>query len=338
MLNDIYQSLSPIAFSIGGFNVYWYGLAYLTGFVLGAIIIYLVAKSWKAPIAADDVSSLMMGIAIGVIIGGRLGYVLFYGAGYYWSHPAHIFMFSEGGMSFHGGLVGAIIGGIIACKFLHLRARTIIDLGCIAAPVGLFFGRLANFVNGELWGTPTDVAWAVSFPSGGGIPRHPSQLYEALLEGIVLFCILIYMAQKKPPLPQGTFLGTFTLLYGIFRFFIEYVRVPDQQLGYIIGNMTMGQLLSIPLIIFGIVELVLAHDRQWPQISYESGYIRRIATEDAHSRIVLVNDQTVDNSREEKDNKAEKKKNKESSKKSPEKIKDSKRTDSKTGKGKHFKS
>ncbi len=284
MLNDIYQSLSPVAFSVGGFDVYWYGLAYLTGFVLGALIIYYVAKSWKAPIAFDDVSSLMMGIAIGVVLGGRLGYVLFYGAGYYLRHPSHIFMFSEGGMSFHGGLIGAIIGGIISCKYLHLRARTIIDLGCIAAPVGLFFGRLANFVNGELWGKATDVAWAVSFPSGGGIPRHPSQLYEALLEGLVLFIVLICMARKKPPLPQGTFLGMFTLLYGIFRFIVEFVRVPDQQLGYIIGSMTMGQLLSIPLIIFGIVELVLAHDRQWPQVSYESGYIRRIATEDGGAR------------------------------------------------------
>ncbi len=272
MLNNIFHSLNPVAFTIGSFSVYWYGLAYLTGFVLGSIIIYKVAKSWRAPISVDDVSSLMLGIAIGVILGGRLGYVLFYGAGYYWHNPSRIFMFSEGGMSFHGGLIGAIIGGVITCKIHHLRPRTIIDLGCIAAPVGLFFGRIANFINGELWGTPTDVAWAVSFPSGGSIPRHPSQLYEALLEGLVLFCIMMILARKKPPLPQGTFLGTFLLCYGVFRFIVEFVRVPDPQLGYLIGGMTMGQLLSIPLIIFGIIELLLARSRQWPQISYERGY------------------------------------------------------------------
>ena len=277
MLNEIFQSLSPVAFSIGSFSVYWYGLAYLAGFVLGALVIYKVAKSWQAPITFDDVSSLMMGVAIGVVLGGRLGYVLFYGAGYYWEHPSHIFMFSEGGMSFHGGLIGAIIGGIIASKVLHLRPRTVIDLGCIAAPIGLFFGRLANFVNGELWGLETTVPWAVSFPSGGGVPRHPSQLYEALLEGLVLFCIMMYLARKKPPLPQGTFLGTFTLCYGIFRFIIEFVRVPDPQVGYLLGGMTMGQLLSIPLIIFGIMELSLAHARHWPQIAYERGYIRNIS-------------------------------------------------------------
>ncbi len=273
MLNDIYQSLSPIAFSIGPVHVYWYGLSYLMGFVLGAFILYKVAKRWNTPLIFDDVSSLMMGIAFGVILGGRLGYVLFYGAGYYLQNPSHIFMFSEGGMSFHGGLIGAIIGGVITCKILNLRPRTITDLGCIAAPVGLFFGRIANFINGELWGTPTDVAWAVSFPAGGGVPRHPSQLYEALLEGLVLFIIMMYLSRKKPPLPQGTFLGVFTLCYGIFRFIVEFVRVPDSQLGYLIGGMTMGQLLSIPLIVFGIIELKLAYERQWPQISYESGHV-----------------------------------------------------------------
>ncbi len=272
MLNDIYQSLSPIAFSIGSFQVYWYGLSYLLGFVLGSVILYRVAQRWETPIVFDDVSSLMMGIAFGVILGGRLGYVLFYGAGFYLHNPSHIFMFSEGGMSFHGGLIGAIVGGVIACKLHHLRPRTVIDLGCIAAPVGLFFGRIANFINGELWGMETNVSWAVSFPAGGGVPRHPSQLYEALLEGLVLFIILMYLSRKKPPLPQGTFLGVFTLGYGIFRFIVEFVRVPDAQLGYLIGGMTMGQLLSIPLIVFGIIELKLAYERQWPQISYERGY------------------------------------------------------------------
>ncbi len=268
MLDSIYHSLNPVAIQIGSFSIQWYGLSYLAGFILGAIVLYKVAKYWDLPITLDDLSSVMTGIAFGVILGGRLGYVLFYGAGFYLHNPSHIFMFSEGGMSFHGGLIGAVIGGSIACKVDGLNARTIVDLGVIAAPIGLFFGRIANFINGELWGLPTGVSWAVTFPSGGGIPRHPSQLYEAFLEGLVLFVVMMCLSRKKPARPQGTFAGYFLLLYGIFRFMVEYVRVPDPQLGYLFGFITMGQLLSLPLIILGVIELYLAHQRQWPQKIY----------------------------------------------------------------------
>lgn len=268
-LNDLYQHLNPIAFSLGPLTVRWYGLAYLAGFVLGAYVIWRVQKRWKLGYSPDELMSIMIGIAFGVIIGGRLGYVLFYGAGYYLVHPLSIFMLSEGGMSFHGGLVGAITGGWIACRSVKVSFPTMCDLGVIAAPVGLFFGRCANFINGELWGKQTDLPWGVMFETGGGVYRHPSQLYEALLEGVVMFCVLYAMSRRRPARPQGTFLGMFLMLYGIFRFLVEFVRVPDEQLGYIVGGViTMGQILSLPLVVIGIVILVIAQRRQAPQAGH----------------------------------------------------------------------
>ena len=273
-LNDIYQSLNPIAFSFGPITVRWYGIAYLLGFVLGGVVIGKVSKRWGLDFTLDDLLSVMIGIAFGVIIGARLGYVIFYGAGYYLVHPLSIFILSEGGMSFHGGLVGAIVGGAIACRKLQISFLTMCDLGVIAAPIGLFFGRCANFINGELWGKPTDLPWGVIFESGGNVYRHPSQLYEALLEGLVMFFVMMVLSRRRPPRPQGTFLGTFLLLYGVFRFLIEFVRLPDEQLGYIIGGViTMGQILSVPLAVAGIVILVIAHRRQSPQ----QGYLYEIA-------------------------------------------------------------
>ena len=268
MLNEIYHAIDPVAIQFGSLSIYWYGLAYVCGFVLGAWIIWKTICRWKLDIVADEVLSIMLGIAFGVILGGRLGYVLFYGAGYYLAHPLDIFMLRQGGMSFHGGFIGAVVGGSLVCKKLGLSIRSVCDLGVIAAPVGLFFGRCANFVNGELWGKPTDLPWAVVFETGGNIARHPSQLYEAALEGLVLLIVMLYLAHRTPARPQGTFIGTFLLLYGVFRFLIEFVRVPDAQLGYIIGPITMGQILSLPLIILGIVELVLARRRNWPQVGH----------------------------------------------------------------------
>lgn len=268
-LNDLYQHLDPIAFSWGPITVRWYGLAYLMGFVLGAYVIWRIQKRWKLGYSSDELMSIMIGLAFGVIIGGRLGYVLFYGAGYYLSHPLSIFMLSEGGMSFHGGLVGAVIGGYLACRSLRVSFPTMCDLGVIAAPVGLFFGRCANFVNGELWGKPTSLPWGVMFETGGNVYRHPSQLYEALLEGVVMFCVMIWLSRRRPARPQGTFLGTFLMLYGIFRFLVEFVRVPDEQLGYLIGGtITMGQILSLPLVVIGVAILVIANRRQAPQVGH----------------------------------------------------------------------
>lgn len=270
-LNELYHQLNPIAFALGPVVVRWYGLAYLAGFVLGAAWIWKTQKRWGLDLTLDDLISVMIGLAFGVIIGARLAYVLFYGAGYYLEHPLEILAFNQGGMSFHGGLIGAVVGGGIVARRLHLSLATLCDLGVSAAPIGLFFGRCANFINGELWGKPTDLPWGVMFSDAGGgmVYRHPSQLYEALLEGAVLFLVLFVLSRRKPTLPPGTFLGVFLLLYGVFRALIEFVRVPDAQLGYLFGNfLTMGQILSLPLIIAGVVVLVIAAHIKAPQQIY----------------------------------------------------------------------
>ena len=267
MLNDIYQGLDPIAFSLGPLVVRWYGLAYVLGFVCAAAIIYFVAKRWKLGMSEDNLLTLMVCAIVGVVLGARIGYVLFYGDGYYLSHPREILAFNQGGMSFHGGLVGLLIGGAVAALMTRIPFLTLADLGSIAAPIGLFFGRCANFVNGELWGAPTDGPLGVVFGGAAGMmPRHPSQLYEAVLEGLVIFCVLFALSRKRPPRPQGTFLGAFLVLYGIFRFLIEFVREPDVQLGYLWGGwLTMGQVLSAPLIVAGIALLIYAARTRHPQ-------------------------------------------------------------------------
>lgn len=268
MLNDIYQGLDPIAFSLGPLVVRWYGLAYVLGFVCAAAIIYFVAKRWKLGMSEDNLLTLMVCAIVGVVLGARIGYVLFYGDGYYLSHPLEILAFNQGGMSFHGGLVGLLIGGAVAAHMTRIPFLTLADLGSIAAPIGLFFGRCANFVNGELWGAPTDGPLGVVFGGAAGMmPRHPSQLYEAVLEGLVIFCVLFALSRKRPPRPQGTFLGAFLVLYGIFRFLIEFVREPDVQLGYLWGGwLTMGQVLSAPLIVAGIALLIWAAKTRHPQV------------------------------------------------------------------------
>lgn len=265
MLDQLYHSLNPVAFEIGTFSVRWYGLAYAFGFLCASIVMYRVAKRWRLCLTVDDIMSVMVGIGFGVILGGRLAYVIFYGGQYYLAHPLEVFATNQGGMSFHGGLVGALLGGALACKFCRLNMWTMADLGVIGTPIGLFFGRIANFINGELWGKPTDVAWAVTFESGGLVPRHPSQLYEALLEGLLIFIVLYTLSKKSPPLPQKTFLSLFLLFYGCARFLVEFVRVPDEQLGYLWGWLTMGQLLSVPLIIIGTWMLFKALKNPQPQ-------------------------------------------------------------------------
>ena len=268
MLQAIYNAIDPVAFAIGPLQVRWYGLAYLAGFVICSLVIYKVAQRWRVKFTTDDLLVIVICIMIGTILGGRLGYVLFYGNGYYLTNPAKIFAFQDGGMSFHGGVIGIVIGGIVASKITKVKFVTMADLVVVAAPIGLFFGRCANFINGELWGAVTDLPWGVVFENAGSLPRHPSQLYEALLEGVVLFIILYSMSRKKPPLPQGTYIGTFLILYGVFRILIEFVRQPDAQIGYLFGNwLTMGMLLSVPLILAGVGFLIYAHKRKLPQAS-----------------------------------------------------------------------
>ncbi len=267
MLNDIYQSLDPVAFTLGPITVRWYGLAYVVGFALAAFILYRVAKRWRVRISGDDVITIMLCVMVGIIACARLGYCLFYGDGYYLAHPLDILAFNQGGMSFHGGLVGALLGGIVAWKLTKIPFLTLADLGAIAAPLGLFFGRCANFVNGELWGAPTDLPWGVVFGGAAGtMARHPSQLYEALLEGLVIFLVLYLLSRRRPPLPRGTFIGGFLAMYGVFRFLLEFVRQPDAQLGYLWGGwLTMGQLLSVPLIVAGVALIIYAAKTKLPQ-------------------------------------------------------------------------
>jgi phosphatidylglycerol:prolipoprotein diacylglycerol transferase len=265
VLNELYQSLDPIAFSVGPVSVRWYGLAYIFGFVAAGLVAWRTARRWGLRLTADDLLMVVVGAAFGVIVGARTFYVLFYNLDYYLANPGRIVVFNEGGMSFHGGLVGGLLGGYLACRCLRLSFATICDLVIVGAPLGLFFGRCANFVNGELWGKPTDLPWGVAFESGGGVMRHPSQLYEALLEGVLLFLVLYALSRKVPPRPQGTFVGTFLVGYGCLRFLIEFVRVPDAQLGYLWGPVTMGQLLSLPLVAAGAALLVYARKRRRPQ-------------------------------------------------------------------------
>ena len=267
MLNDIYQSIDPVLFSLGPFTVRWYGVAYVLGFVCAALVVWRVARRWRVRVDADSLLTIMFCVIVGVIVGGRLGYVLFYGDGYYLAHPEKIFAFNEGGMSFHGGLIGALLSGLVAGRLTGIPYLTLADLGCIGAPLGLLFGRCANFINGELWGAPTDAPWGVVFGGAAGtMARHPSQRYEALLEGVVIFAALYLLSRRLPPRPRGTFLGLFLVMYGCFRFLVEFVREPDVQLGYLWGGwLTMGQLLSAPLVAVGAGVLVYARVVKKPQ-------------------------------------------------------------------------
>ena len=268
MLNDLYQMLDPVALSLGPIQIRWYGIAYILGFVFAGIIIWRTSKRWKLRMDEDALYVVLLGIVLGIILGARLGYVVFYGDGYYLQHPLKILAFNEGGMSFHGGLVGVLVGGIVSARITGIPFLTLADMGAIAAPIGLFFGRCANFINGELWGAVTDASWGVVFGgAAGNLPRHPTQLYEAVLEGILLFCILYALSRRVPARPRGTFLGAFLVCYGIFRFAIEFVRQPDAQLGYLWGGwLTMGQVLCTPMILLGVGLLVYASVRKLPQL------------------------------------------------------------------------
>ena len=267
MLNDIYQMLDPVAIWVGPFAIRWYALAYLAGFACVALVFVRTSRRWKIRLDADAVLTILVCVMVGVLLGARLGYCLFYGNGYYLENPIEILAVNRGGMSFHGGLIGALVAGVVAAKFTGIPYLTLADIGAIGAPIGLFFGRCANFINGELWGAVTDLPWGVVFGgAAGSMPRHPSQLYEALLEGLLLFIILYLLSRKVPARPRGTFLGVFLVVYGICRFALEFVRQPDAQLGYLWGGwLTMGQCLSVPLIIAGICLLAFAARKKLPQ-------------------------------------------------------------------------
>lgn len=255
-----YPEISPIIFQIGPLAVRWYSMAYLFGIMFGWWLAAKRIKKYQIALTKNNLEDIVFYATLGIILGGRLGYVLAYdGDGRFWENPLEIFAVWHGGMSFHGGLAGVIIASYLAARHIHFPFLRLTDLMAPVVPVGIFLGRMANFVNDELWGRVTDVPWAVRFPHGGYLPRHPSQLYEACLEGIVLFAVLNLMWQNEWCRKRRGFIsGVFLLGYAVCRTFVEQFREPDAQLGFLWGGLTMGQLLSVPAALGGIYLLFRA--------------------------------------------------------------------------------
>ena len=247
-------SIDPIILSLGFVDIRWYSLAYIFGFVLGSILIKFINKKSLNIITNKQIDSFFIWSIIGIIMGGRIGYVIFYNLNTFLDNPLYIIKIWEGGMSFHGGLIGIIISILIFCKKNNIEFYYLSDLVSLAAPIGLFLGRIANFINDELYGRVTSFKFAIIYPEVDLNPRHPSQLYEALFEGIIIFSILItYFYITKSQYKIGKISGLFLFLYGLFRFLIEYLREPDLHIGLFFNLISLGQLLSFPLIIIGIV-------------------------------------------------------------------------------------
>ena len=256
--------LDPVALDLGFFKLRWYSLGYLAGIIIGWWYLLKLLDRPGAPIARRHADDMVFYATLGILLGGRLGYVLFYRAGFYFDHPGDIIRVWDGGMSFHGGVIGTSLGILYMARKHGLNWLRVHDYVACCAPFGIFLVRLANFVNGELWGRgPTDVPWAMIFPGGGEIPRHPSQLYEAGLEGIVLGLILWFLFWKTDARYQpGRLVGTFILGYGIARFLVELVRQPDQGLEHLSWGLTMGQTLTLPMILGGIYLIATSKGRR----------------------------------------------------------------------------
>ena len=273
-----FPAIDPVLIRIGPFAIRWYALAYIAGILAGwfyARAIVCSRRLWggKAPLSVADYDDFVLWVTLGIILGGRLGYVLFYNPGYFATHPAEILQLWNGGMSFHGGFLGCVAAAVLFARSRGIPFLSLGDVSCAVAPIGLFLGRLANFVNGELWGRVTDVGWGVVFcnerilaANGGNcpagfMPRHPSQLYEAGLEGPALLIVLALFLRAGALKRPGMIAGVFALGYGIARFFCEFFRQPDLQLGqagFLWGGLTMGMLLSLPLMLAGIGFIVVA--------------------------------------------------------------------------------
>ncbi len=269
LLTIAFPVFDPVAFAIGPFVVRWYALAYIGGIVLGWIYARALLKNEKlwggpVPITLAQMDDFVLWVTIGIIVGGRTGYVLFYNPVFFVQHPTEILELWKGGMSFHGGFLGCVVAVIVFSRRNGLPILSLGDIVTAVGPIGLFLGRLANFINSELWGRPADssVPWAMVFPNGGPVPRHPSQLYEAALEGVVLFTILAVMIRMGALKRRGLILGSFIAIYGIARIIGEFFREPDPQLGFLWGGLTMGMLLSVPMIIAGAVIMVVAWRRK----------------------------------------------------------------------------
>jgi len=253
-----FPAIDPVLVEIGPLAIRWYALAYIVGILIGWAYMRALVRTdrlWSGtprPTLADIDDFIMWG-TIGVVVGGRIGYVLFYNPAYFLAHPDEILLLWQGGMSFHGGFLGVTVAMVLFARARRLSVLTLFDVVAAATPFGLFFGRIANFINGELWGRPADVPWAVVFPGAGPEPRHPSQLYEAALEGVVLFLVLRFVTHRLGRLSRPGFVaGAFVSGYGLARIVAEFFRMPDVQIGFLAGGLTMGMALSLPMVMAGL--------------------------------------------------------------------------------------
>ncbi len=252
------NNFDPVAIEIFSLEIRWYSLAYIFGILIGWLLAkkFFITKNIYSKF--DDYITYLI---IGLILGGRFGYILFYNFDFYRNNPIDIIKIWQGGMSFHGGVLGIIIASIIFARKNNDDVFEYLDVVALVSPIGIFFGRIANFINSELYGSVTNVPWAVTFINIDNLPRHPSQLYEAILEGLVLFLILFYLKTKSPNKP-GLISGLFLIFYSIFRFFVEFYRMPDEQLGYIILNFSMGQVISLIFMLSGVVLFYLKNENR----------------------------------------------------------------------------
>jgi phosphatidylglycerol:prolipoprotein diacylglycerol transferase len=254
-----FPHIDPVFLSIGPLQFRWYGLMYVLTFISAYFIIRFEATRKQLSLTKDDIADLVFYGAMGVVIGGRTGYILFYNLGFYLANPLKLFAVWEGGMSFHGGFLGVVFAFLFYAYRKKISFLSLIDMAAICAPVGLGLGRIGNFINGELYGRRTDVAWGIIFPGSDGYPRHPSQLYEAFLEGILLFIIVRFVSKKTAV--NGVTTCTAIAGYGLFRFIVEFFRQPDAHLGLFFGFFSMGQLLSLPMFVIGISAALLLYRR-----------------------------------------------------------------------------
>jgi len=258
-----YPAINPVLVHLGPLAVRWYALAYIVGILAGWIYARTIIRSERlwggtAPLTALDFDDFIVWITIGIVLGGRTGYVLFYNLPLFAEHPLQMFALWNGGMSFHGGVLGCIVAIVLFALHRRIPILSLGDVTTAVAPIGLCLGRIANFISGELWGRPTDVPWAMVFPNGGPVPRHPSQLYEAALEGLLLFAVLGLLVRGGTLKRPGLVIGAFAVGYALTRSFAELFREPDPQLGFLWGGLTMGMVLSVPLLLFGVVLIVIA--------------------------------------------------------------------------------
>ena len=271
-LTITFPLFDPVAISFGWIVIRWYALAYIGGIVLGWIYARSLVKKERlwggpAPITLVQLDDFILWVTIGIIVGGRTGYVLFYNPAFFIQHPAEILQLWNGGMSFHGGFLGCVAAVMLFARKNGISILSLGDITTAVGPIGLFLGRLANFINSELWGRTADssVPWAMVFPNGGPLPRHPSQLYEAGLEGILLFTILAVMIRMGALKRPGLILGSFITIYALARITSEFFREPDPRLGFLWGGLTMGMLLSVPMIIAGAILIMMAWRRKAPE-------------------------------------------------------------------------